>query len=238
MKESEIINTIENIRHQFKSYKDGGISFVEYLAQTLLNTVDEDKKDVFNFFLDEIKLDKYGFFSIAIQTIIEMKAEELSTQIEKIYNENRHLKDENWQYSIIVSLMKLKYTKSEFLYSDFVNSYLEKQPNNAFFLLVQYCNVDPEKAIPLLSKFYIENWFRNEVMSTFLYSRIGFLVTSLIDDSNDNLSELVKLTYYKNNKIGLHLRNCILNFLSSSMTIQYSSELINAEIEKIMKFKI
>lgn len=229
MTKFEIINIIRDIEKEFKSYKDGGLSFIKHLADKLLNTIDEDKNDVINFFLDEIKNNENRFGEIALLTLVEMKALELAPYIEGIFNEVATKKDENWKQSIIEALMKLRYVEPKALYYEYVTSFLSKQPDNAFFLLVQYCNVDPANAIPLLSEFYVKNLLRNVDMQGFLESRIGFLVSYFIENPGDNLFELNKLVLLKNRNVGQHLKKILLCYFGSSMAEKYPKDLIEKE---------
>ncbi|MBP8766342.1 MAG: hypothetical protein KBH30_12555 [Ferruginibacter sp.] len=227
MENLNIISSINDIRQQYKGYKDGGISFIEYLANKVLNTVDEDKNEVIKFFLDEIKSNENGFAEIALLTIVEMRAIELAPDIEKIYYEIAPFKEENWRHSIIEALMKLGYVEPKTLYREYVTSFLIKQPNNAFFLLVQYCNVDPKEALPLLSDFYVKNLCDNKEMQSFLESRIGFLVNYFLQNPIDYFPELVKQTTARNSGVGTYLKKSLLDYLNSKMVEQYSEKLIN-----------
>lgn len=238
MTKFEIINIIKGIEEQYKSYKDGGLSFIKHLANKVLNTVDEDKNEVIKFFLDEIKSNENGFGGIALLTIVEMKASEFAPYIERIYNEIATQKDENWKQSIIEALMKLRYVESKVLYHEYVTSFLNRQPDNAFFLLVQYCNVDPDSALPLLSEFYVKNLLKNAEMQGFLESRIGFLISYFIQNPVDYLPELIKQASAKNRDVGLRLKGLLINYLSSSMTSQYPRVLIDDRIETIKNLKV
>ena len=104
-----------------------------------------------------------------------MRASEIAPDIERIYEEAKSLKDESWKRSVIEALMKLRYIVPKTLYSEYVSSYLSKYPDDAFFLLVQYCNVNPEEALPLLAGFYANALVGNIEIRSLLESRIGFL---------------------------------------------------------------
>ena len=238
MKKSDIVNTIKDIDKQFKSYNDGGRSFIKYLAKRILNTVDEEKNEVFKFFLDEIKTNENGFDEVALQTIMKMGSLELAPSIERIYNEMRYLKDDRWKHSIVETLMKLRYSKPKLLYAEYVTSYLNKEPDEVFYLLVQYCNVDPEKALPLLSGFYMEYLFKDTEMQRFLEIRTGFLVSYFVENPKDYFPDLVKQTLAKNKKVGLYLKNLIVNYLNSDMVKEYSNVLIKDRIKNLDKLNV
>jgi hypothetical protein len=238
MKEASIIKIINDIEQQFKTYKDGGSTFIKYLTSKVFNSIDEDKNEVIKFFLNEIKTNINGFGEISLQTIVEMRALEIAPEIERIFEEEKTLKDGHWKHSVIVALMRLRYTVPKTLYSDYVSSYLRKDPDNAFFLLVQYCNVDPEEALPLLSGLYAKALVGNNEMRNFLVSRIGFLFSYFMDNPNDYLPDLILQTANKNREAGLYLKNLLLNFIKGNMTKQYQRNMINNEQEKLNKIEI
>lgn len=238
MNRSDIVNMIRDIEGQFKSSKDGGRSFIKYLSNKVVNTRDEEKREIVSFFLDEIKLNKNGFYPIALQTISEMGEQELAPSIERIYNEIASDKDEQWKYSIIELLMKLRYGSPKALYSEFVTSFLKDQPERGYFLLVQYCNVDPEHALPLLSNFYANYLVSGKEMQGFLESRIGFLFSYFIENPTDHFSDLIRQTFIKNNEAGLHLKELLIEYLNSSMAKQYTKDLISDKLEEFRNLKI
>lgn len=232
-----IINMIKEIEGQFKSYKDGGQSFIKYLSKKVLNSPDDEKREIISFFLDEIKLDRNGFYSIALQTINEMGTQELAPSIEKIYNEVASYKDEQWRYSIIELLMKLRYGSPKALYSEFITSFLKIHPERGYFILVQYCNVDPERALPLLSDYYA-NSFLNKDMQDFMDSRIGFLFSYFIENPIDYFPDLIRQTFVRNKAAGLHLKELLIEYLNGDMTKHYPKALIQDRLKKLKNIRI
>ncbi len=237
MKDIEIANIIKNTEKQHEYYKDGGITFIKHLSQKVLNTVDEDKVQVYNFFIKEIEQNKNGLFSIALQTVIELKLIELAPDIEKIFILNRNLKDDTWQYSIIEALLKLNYTVPKSLYYEFITNYLKNNPNKGYFILVQYCNVDPEKGLPLLADFFTKNLLKNSNMQSFLVSRIGFLVSYFIGNARNYISELNKMVLLKDKDTGKYLKKVLLDYFSSNMVGRYPQALIEKEEKALHTLK-
>ncbi|HQN99335.1 MAG TPA: hypothetical protein PKU86_07780 [Bacteroidales bacterium] len=238
MKDVEIIDIINDIEKQYQSYKDGGLTFIKNLAKKVLNTVDEEKNEILVFFLNELEYNRNGFFSIALNTIVEMKAIELAPNIERIFIKNRNSNDESWGYSIIEALIKLNYTEPKLLYFDFVNNYLKNKPNKSYFLLVQYCNIDSDKGLQLLADYYSKFLLEDLEMKNFLESRIGFLVSHLIKSSDGTLSELVKLVILKNKNAGRHLKKVLLDYFNSDMAKKYPNILIEKEKKALHALKI
>jgi hypothetical protein len=228
---------IKEIEGQFKSYKDGGKSFIKYLSKKVLNSPDDEKRELISFFLDEIKLDRNGFYSIALQTINEMRTVELAPRIEKIYNEVAPYKDEQWKYSIIELLMKLRYDSPKGLYSEFVTSFLKSHPEKSYFILIQYCNVDPERAVPLLSDYYA-NYFLNKDMQDFMDSRIGFLFSYFIENPIDYFPDLIRRTFVRNKAAGLHLKELLIEYLNGDMAKQYPQALIEDKLKELKNLRI
>jgi hypothetical protein len=228
---------IKEIEGQFKSYKDGGQSFIKYLSKKVLNSSDDEKRELISFFIDEIKLDRNGFYSIALQTINEMRTQELAPRIEKIYNEVAPYKDEQWKYSIIELLMKLRYDSPKDLYSEFVTSFLKSHPEKSYFILIQYCNVDPERAIPLLSDYYA-NYFLNKDMQDFMDSRIGFLFSYFIENPIDYFPDLIRRTFVMNKAAGLHLKELLIEYLNGDMAKQYPQALIQDKLKELKNLRI
>lgn len=237
MTRASIINMIKEIEGQFKSYKDGGKSFIKYLSKKVLNSPDDEKRELISFFLDEIKLDRNGFYSIALQTINEMRTVELAPRIEKIYNEVAPYKDEQWKYSIIELLMKLRYDSPKGLYSEFVTSFLKSYPEKSYFILIQYCNVDPERAVPLLSDYYA-NYFLNKDMQDFMDSRIGFLFSYFIENPIDYFPDLIRRTFVRNKAAGLHLKELLIEYLNGDMAKQYPQALIEDKLKELKNLRI
>lgn len=114
-----IINIIEDYSRRYNN-GDGGREFVLQLSKKLLNTVDEDKKQVFNFFLNEIRYNNNGYREVAIVVIEQMKAKEIALDIERIYNDIASKMDDDWKLSIINSLMILQYVYPKKMYLEFV----------------------------------------------------------------------------------------------------------------------
>ena len=231
MNNSDIANIIKDIKKEYNAYKDGGRTFIQHLAQKIQNTVDEDKTQVLNFFLQEIENNSHGLFSVALQTIIELKYISLAPEIEKIFIKNKGVKDESWKYSIIETLLKLNYVASSSLYHDFIIDYMKTNPGKEFFILVLYCTIEPEKGMPLLSDFYAKFFHGNSQMQSFLESRIGFLVSYFTENNQLSLAELNRLVMLKNEIAGQNLKKALLDYFDSNLASKYSKELIGKDLE-------
>jgi hypothetical protein len=238
MTKLEIIKIIKEVKELYKSYKDGGLSFIQHLANKLINTVDDDKNEVIHFFLDEIKNNENGLANVGLLTIVEMGASEYAPYIKRIYEEMAQQKDENWKYSIIEALMKLKYVEPKELYHEYVTSFLRRNQDSAFFLLVQYCNVDPDSAIPLLAEFYIKYIFRDNQMQSFLENRINYLVAYFLENPIDYLPELIRQITVMDKNVGLYLKRLIIEHLSYKITCIVPNKLIKDRIESLKKLEV
>lgn len=137
MTDKEIVDTIKHLHKECECNKDGGVTFIQRLAQKLNNTIDKDKKDVFNLFLREIRNnDKSYLKSVALETFKEMNAIDVAPAIESIYRENSSERSEEWKNSIIETLLFLKYDKPKDIYADFANDCLINGSKNRIGLLV------------------------------------------------------------------------------------------------------
>lgn len=234
MTTKQIIEVINSFDKEYQDYKDGGREFITQLAKKLLNTIDEDRLEVIAFFLNEIRTNKNNFGQVALVTIVQMNASELGADIEAIYNEMWPVKDEKWRYSIIEALMKLRYTPPKSLYKDFVNAYLKDHPDDSFFLLVQYCIVDPEEALPLLSDYYVKNLFDYKNQDYI----IGYICSYFLKIPLNYFPDFVRQTTTINKDAGFHLKNQILKYLNSERPKRFSKTLINERIESLQKIEV
>lgn len=222
----EIIKVIKEIQRDTYTYKDNGDTFYKRLAQKILNTVDDEKEQVLDFFLQEIKSNEYGLCGTALVVIEEMKAVELCPRIVDIYNEVSKYKDDDWQRAVVSVLMQLRYLPPKDLYHSYILEYMKKN-KNSFYLLVQYCNVDPNEALPLLSKELVENILSEELLSKppekignslqGIGVLIGFLIANFKNNPTDYLPELLKFVYVKKPKAAIYLKaviDTVVNYLT------------------------
>lgn len=136
MTDAEIIKAIENINKDSFD-KDGGRTFIGNLAKKLMKTIDEDKKDVFDLFLREIRNnDKSYLKSVALETFKEMNAIDVAPAIESIYREKSSERSEEWENSIIETLLLLRYDKPIDIYAGYANNCLINESKNRIGLLV------------------------------------------------------------------------------------------------------
>jgi len=236
MKKQQIIEIINDTYLQYREYKDGGREFINKLSLKLLNTVEEDKNDVFNFFLNEIENDENGFMSIALSTIEEMKAIELGPFIIKIYEKNKFNKNDEWKYDVIITLLKIKYLQPQSIYYNFIKEYYIKYPDESYFILTIYCTVNLEEGLNFLSDFYSRYLLNDIEMQSFLESRIGFLVSYFLKNSI-SLIEVLKKLIVKDINTAKHLKKILLNYLNGKfikvLNKEYDEDKIIKEIEKI-----
>lgn len=137
MTDKEIVDTIKHLHKECECNKDGGVTFIQRLAQKLNNTIDKDKKDVFDLFLREIRNnDKSYLKSVALETFKEMNAIDVAPAIESIYREKSSERSEEWGNSIIETLLLLRYDKPIDIYAGYANNCLINESKNRIGLLV------------------------------------------------------------------------------------------------------
>ena len=240
-----IIEVIKETERKYYTYKDNGDIFYKILAKKILNTVDDEKEQVLDFFLREIISNEHELCGAALIIIEEMKAVELCPRIVDIYNKISKQKDDEWKKAVIFVLMNLRYLPPKELYHNYVLEYM-KINKNSFHLLVRYCNVNPEEALSLLSDELIENILSEELLSLppikignslqGIGVLIGFLVAHFKNNPNDYLPDLLNLVYMKNTKAATYLKDVIVNYLCSEIAQHsYSKSWLDNEINYLNK---
>ncbi len=242
--DDKIINIIKEYEREYAILRKDSDTFHKILATHLLNTVDDEKEQVLNFFLREIKSNEHELCMTALAIIVEMKEVELCPRIVDIYNEINKYKDDEWKRVVVVYvLMQLRYLPPKDLYRNYVLNFMKKN-ENSFFLLVQYCNVNPVEALPLLSNELVKNILSEKLLShppervSNSLQGIGLWVAHLIanfkNNPEDYLPKLLNLVYAKNNKAGVFLKNAIVNYLSSEFAKHsYSKSWLSNEISNL-----
>ena len=240
-----IICVIKEYEREYAICRKDSNAFHEKLAKKILNTVDDEKEQIMDFFLREIKSNEYGLCVTALMLIQEIKAVELCPHLVDIYKEVSAYKDEEWKKNIILVLMELRYSPPKELYQNYVLEYLNLN-KNSFYLLVQYCNVNPQKALLLLSNELVENILSEELLThppekignslQGINVLIGFLIASFKNNPNDYLPELLKLVYKKKAKAAIYLKSALINYLSNDFAKRsYSQYWLDKEIEHLNK---
>jgi hypothetical protein len=241
--DDKIINIIKEYEREYAILRKDSDAFHKRLATKLLNTVDDEKEQVFDFFLREIKSNENDLCGTALIIIEKMRAVELCPRIVDIYYEISKYKDDLWKRAVVSVLMRFRYLPPKDLYRSYVFEYMKKN-EISFFLLVQYCNVNPVEALPLLSNEIIEKMLSEKLLSqppekigTSLQG-IGLLIADLItnfkDNPNDYLPKLLEIVNAKKHKAAVYLRAVIINYLSSEFAkYSYSKSWIDNEINKL-----
>lgn len=222
MTDIEIISVIDTLDKECEKYKDGGMTFISELAKKLDNTIDKEKEEVFQFFLREIESREHGnYWTTALYTIKEMQAIELAPSIENIYRHNQDCEDDDWKYNVIDTLMFMEYDKPKDIYEDFINYCIEINHKGLYYLLVQYCNIDFDYAIPLLSSFCADYYYGYDVSScdTNGYPHgIVFLVNFFFRKNEINRFRiLIELIAQENKKTAIIMKTLIEKLLNSRM---------------------
>ena len=85
--DDKIISVIKEYEREYAILRKDSNAFHKILATHILNTVDNEKEQVLDFFLREIKYNKNNLWGTALIIIEEMRAVELCPRIVDIYNE-------------------------------------------------------------------------------------------------------------------------------------------------------
>ncbi|MDR1543946.1 MAG: hypothetical protein LBS50_05980 [Prevotellaceae bacterium] len=241
--DNKIINIIREYEHEYAVLQKNSCDFHKIIAKQLLNTDENEKQQVLDFFLREIKFNANELRYTALIIIEEMKAVELCPYIVNIYNEIEDDIDSECKKIIISLLMNLRYLPPQELYKKYVLNYIENN-QNSFYLLVQYCNVSPTEALPLLANEFTENILSKENMLNNprpignslcgIYVLISFLVSYFYKNSINYLLKLLNLVSFKNITAGIYLKNAIVNYFNSDWAKRnYSKLWIDNEIDNL-----
>ena len=243
--DNEIINVIKEYEREYAILRKDSDTFRIKLVQKILNTVDDEKEQVLDFFLREIKSNEHELCMTALAVILEMKAVELCPRIVDIYNEVSKYKDDEWKRAVVYVLMQLRYLPPQKLYHNYVLDYM-KNNKDSFYLLVQYCNVNPKEALPLLSEELVKNILSEELLLQIpakiinslegINVLIAFLVAYFKNNPNDYLPDLLELVYMKKPKAAIYLKTVIVNYLNSEFAkYSFSESWLNNEINHLNK---
>lgn len=239
MNELEIVNTIKSLQKESQKYKDGGRLFIKNLARKVLNISNAQKKYIVRFFIKEIRFNKYDLGGVSLATLEEMNASEIAYNIFQIYNDISEEKNEEWKRNIIESLLKLQYKAPKQFYYDYITEYTKKDSSGyAYYLLVLYCNVDAEMALPLLSEFYTKNFDASNDIKGFIENRISFLIGYFFKNSKDYFPRLIELVSLKNKNAGQHLKKVLLAYFNSDCARKYPNILIEKEKKALQALEI
>jgi|GEM_PF-3478390 len=150
----KVLNQLEK-EYSWDKYKDCGREFIYRLAVKLINTEDDDRKCVIEFFLNQIELESSDHRSTALRTIEKMQAIELAPRLEEIYYKWHHIRSFNWNDSLVFLMIMLKYKTS--VYASFFTEFKHKEPQSCFYTAVLYSKIEPEKGLELLAELlYLE----------------------------------------------------------------------------------
>lgn len=148
------------------------LEFIYRLAVKLINTEDDDRKCVIEFFLNQIELESSDHRSTALRTIEKMQAIELAPRLEEIYYKWHHVKSYNWNHGIVHLMIMLKYKTS--VYASFFTEFKHKKPHECFFTAVLYSKIEPEKGVELLAELlYLEGELQTD---DYFLARLGYLI--------------------------------------------------------------
>jgi hypothetical protein len=220
MDENIILSKIKEIRLLFVNEKDGGRALVTALAKEF-NSYDVNNRNiVIDFFIRELQTDKNGMRGLALPVLEDLEASEAASRIYETYQHILKRDDEKWEREIVTTLMKLRFPEYKGFYSDYIEKYVYKKQDNGyiFFLGVLFCRVDPDKALSLLSNYFIKHLSApNQEMAAFFKNRMGYLVINFSKNPKDYTAELLIETARKNRIVGLRLKEIMLSYFHSDL---------------------
>lgn len=231
-----ITEKINELRQHFINEKDGGRSFIAALSKELNHYDLNQRKQIIEFFIQELQYDKNGMRGLALPVLEDMEATEAAPFIYETYLYFLKDKDEKWEKEVITTLLKLRYKEPQEFYSYYIDKYFNKNPDNGyiFFLGILYCNVNPIKALDLLSDYFCKHLIvPNKEMVLFFENRMGFLFNYFIKNPVDYIPDLLKQTARKNKEAGLRLKEIMLYYFHSDLVKDYNKEFIQEKINTL-----
>lgn len=212
MTNEDIILIIKRLQKDWSDKRDGGRSFSVALAKKIDYTIENEKKEVIHFLLQEIEYNTNGLYSLAIATIEHLRSYDAANELEEIYKRQHWTKDDKWVKDILIVLAKKRYPST--IYDD----YLKANPisSDSFFFLVHYVNLYPQKGIPLLADCLINHLHISSYLpSEDTHSFIGVTpyLLNLIVPPEEWATALVENVYEKDYKSGEHLKKFMVHLL-------------------------
>ncbi|MCI1682498.1 MAG: hypothetical protein LKI39_08080 [Bacteroides sp.] len=238
MNSETIINVLRALEHEYgaERYKDGGREYIRRLSSKLLETTDEDKECLLKFFLNEIEFNYNNYRSVALLTIVGMKASEVAPALEKLYKKWRLLKDDYWNYTIVETMLLLKYNSS--VYQSFFDYYISKDPDRAFPLVIYYCEIAPEQGITLLAQLCLIYVERKNDKDSLLKSKLSFLISYILEYHTFSFSTLVQKIISKNENRGNEFKQALIDELLDYGKRMQCEQQVKSEVELLNSRRI
>jgi len=236
---SEIImDALRSLEREYgaECYQDGGREYIRRLSSKLLGASDEDKECIFKFFLNEIEFNSNDYRSVALLAIVGMKASEVAPSLEKLYKKWRLLKDDYWNYTIVETMLLLKYNSS--VYQSFFDYYISKDPDRAFPLVIYYCEIAPEQGITLLAQLCLIYVERKNDKDSLLKSKLSFLISYILEYQTFSFSTLVQKIISKNENRGNEFKQALIDELLDYGKRMKCEQQIRHEVEQLNSRRI
>ena len=241
MDKTNISKKINEIHQQFVNEKDGGRAFIAALAKEFNSYEVNYRKEVIDFFVQELQVNASGMRSLVLPVLEDMEANEAAPNIYETYLNFLKNDDEKWEKEIVETLIKLRYKEPKELYSSYIDKQLSKNKDDGyiFFLSVLYCRVDPNKALNLLSDYFCKHLaVPNETMVEFFKNRMGFLVGYFSKNPTDYISELIEQTAKKNRGVAIRLKEIMFYYFHSNLVRDDNKEIIERKIKALNDINI
>jgi len=226
---------INLLRKEYFWYKDDGSEYIKKLSSKVANAYEDEKRDIINFFIVEIRTDQNKMGHLSLDIIEELKLKEVAPLICNIFKDVSAEKDFEWKWHTITTLMKLGYDQPKEVYNNYVIDYLINDKwHRGFLLLVLYGNVEKENSIVLLADYYHKNLSGgNEQMKTYLENSANLLISHFYKQDFDHILRLINMLYGINKEEGKWLQKTIMNCIDDPVWMEqwnYDKELINKQL--------
>jgi hypothetical protein len=227
MKKPIIVSIIEDLKYECNKYKDGDSTFIKRLVNKLENTLDEEKNEVFQFFLHELIHNDYDLWNIGLNTIVKMKEVELAPDIFSIYKKNHYLKDNDWKDKIIMSLMNLEYHEPKKVYVEYIHEYSQRKENWHYYdMLLLYYKLDKHEILPLLVDYFVNLISHKSAVpleKTLVFTKL-FNTLSM-----NNVKDLILRVFIQDFRIGNLMKELMIKYFHGDYATSF---ILKGEIEK------
>jgi len=236
MNRNEIAHIIIEIRKDAERHIIGAFDSITLIVKKIMNSPDEDKRQVIDFLFSEIETNEYNLSFVGLDIVEELQLKEAGDVIYKSYNSIVNGRDSvQWKQACIRVLLLLQYQAPLKFYLNHIDDIKNDENGRTLYFRtsILLCKLYPEKGLEILSDFYVE-WLAGDKLtldSRDFFSRILFAF--FFKFQKDYTTELVFRTQNKNKKAGENLKIALVTFLKSEMMFEYKREFVDEKIKAI-----
>jgi hypothetical protein len=209
---AEIIEIIRDFHKEF-AYEDkmSGTSKYTFLSLYIKRQKKTIQQAFIDFFMREIKDNKYGFFHDALAIFRCLNNKQVILKLFDIFIEC--YKNDKYCKDIFLLLIRLGDTDPDHIviFTDYVHKKLVQNIALNYMYIIDYMIINANDALLILSDFYI-NFLTKEQVSSWNNIYIFTLAHFFMRKDLSPLLQLIDMTYEKNKSIGVLLKKLLLEY--------------------------